>query len=415
MDIKHSTLKIKHSFLTSIFLTAFIDMLGIGIIIPVIPAIFFSNTGSHFAAMTDENTIRWTYCILMAVFPMMQFFGAPILGAWSDRIGRKKVIMISLIGTALGYALFSLALRWQSVPLLFISRIIPGFFGGSLSVLFSAISDISKPEDKPKNFGLIGMAFGLGFIFGPVIGGLLADKSLVSWFNHSTPFLFTAILSLINLACVYAFFGETLGAKKMTELSVLKGFQNIRTAFTSLNLRTLFSVTFLNTLGFSFFTQFFSVFMYGKFSSTEKEVGLVFLWVGFWLIFTQGFLLRKIFYKYEPSSIVAKTMPIMGLSIIAMIFPPFVWGVLCFNLTLAIAQGLNSPNLLTLVSKQANPSQQGEILGINQSMQSLAQIIPPLVVALFGKNLTTFPFLFGGCLILLAWLIFIMGFRRKSA
>lgn len=106
----------------------------------------------------------------MAAFPFMQFFGAPILGGLSDRFGRKRVIMVSMIGTALGYSLFSLALYQQSLIILFLSRLIPGFFGGSLSVLFSAISDVSEPEDKPKNFALIGMAFGLGFIFGPLLG-----------------------------------------------------------------------------------------------------------------------------------------------------------------------------------------------------------------------------------------------------
>lgn len=102
-------------------------MLGIGIIIPVIPAIFYANDAAHFAGLIGEDKIRWTFCLLMAAFPFMQFFGAPILGGLSDRFGRKRVIMVSMIGTALGYSLFSLALYQQSLIILFLSRLIPGF------------------------------------------------------------------------------------------------------------------------------------------------------------------------------------------------------------------------------------------------------------------------------------------------
>jgi DHA1 family tetracycline resistance protein-like MFS transporter len=141
-------------------------MLGVGIIIPVIPAVFYSRTALHFSQIHNANELRWAYCSLMASFSFMLFFGAPILGTLSDRFGRKKIIQASLIGTAIGYSLFSFAVHSESLLLLFLSRIIPGFFAGSLSVLFSAISDISSPDDKPKNFALIWIAFGIGFLFG---------------------------------------------------------------------------------------------------------------------------------------------------------------------------------------------------------------------------------------------------------
>ena len=409
-----TTPKANKSFLISIFLTAFIDMLGIGIIIPVIPAIFYGKETAHFAGLVDEDTIRWTFCLLIAAFPFMQFFGAPILGGLSDHYGRKRIIMLSMLGSAIGYSLFSLALYQQSLLLLFLSRLLPGFFGGSLSVLFSAISDVSEPADKPKNFALIGMAFGLGFIFGPMLGGTLSDPTICSWFNLTTPFLLTIFLALFNFTFVWLRFQETLSISKETKITFYKGIQNVKKAFTAVNLRVLFSITFLNTLGFSFYTQFFSVFMFEKFQSNTSEVGYVFAWIGFWLVFTQGFLIRKIKSTISPADIVSKTMLVIGLGIIAMIFPSMIVGILVLNFFIAIAQGLNSPNLLTLVSGQAQSEQQGEILGINQSMQSLAQIIPPLVVAIFGKNLTTFPFIFGGSMIILGWMIFVFAFKKTQ-
>jgi len=249
------------SFLISIFLTAFIDMLGVGIIIPILPAVFYSKDALHFG-FTSESEIRWSYCMLLASFSMMLFIGAPILGSLSDRYGRKKILLMSIIGTAVGYALFSVAIHIQSLALLYISRIIPGFFAGSLSVLFSSISDISSDSDKPKNFALVGIAFGLGFVFGPMIGGLLSDKSIVSWFSLDTPFVFTTLLCILNMLLVYFRFRETNTRYTTAKINLLKGIDNVRTAFTSPNLNTLFSISFLLTLGFGFFTQFFAVYMF---------------------------------------------------------------------------------------------------------------------------------------------------------
>jgi len=406
-------LKLKNTFLTSIFLTAFLDMLGVGIIIPIIPALFYTKHLSYFSNLGDTNTIRWTFCLLMASFSFMQFFGAPILGAMSDRIGRKKVIQIALVGTAVGYALFGIALSNHSLFLLFLSRIIPGFFGGSLSVLFSSISDVSSSEDKPKNFALVGIAFALGFIFGPLIGGFLSDKSIVSWFTLSTPFILATCLALLNFIFVHFFFQETLTVKKDTKISFFKGFTNVHKAFTNVNLRILFTITFLNTLGFSFFTQFFSVFMYNKFHVSQKTVGLIFGWVGICLIFSQGFLVRKISKKYQPQVIINYTMVLMGTFILCLIFPKNIEGIMICNFLIAMSQGLNSPNLLSIVSKQASQADQGETMGINQSMQSLAQFAPPIFVGFFGENLNNFPFIFGGLSIVLGWFVFAFLFNKK--
>ena len=146
---------------------------------------------------------------LVAVFPIMQFFATPILGQLSDRYGRKPVLALSLAGTALGYALFAVGIILRNIPLLFVARALDGITGGNLSVAQAAIADVTSPQDRTKNFGMIGAAFGVGFIIGPFLGGVLADPSVVSWFNAATPFWFAAILASANTAQVLFQFDET--------------------------------------------------------------------------------------------------------------------------------------------------------------------------------------------------------------
>jgi DHA1 family tetracycline resistance protein-like MFS transporter len=141
-------------------------------------------------------------------------------------------LLISLLGTAIGYVLFALAVAWRDMPLLFISRILPGFTGGNVSIAMSAIADISHGPRKTRNFGYIGMAFGLGFILGPFIGGKLADPTVLPWFDAATPFWFAALLTVISILLCIVLFSETFHARVKTAINPLMGFQNLAKAFT---------------------------------------------------------------------------------------------------------------------------------------------------------------------------------------
>ncbi|MEL6942886.1 MAG: MFS transporter, partial [Bacteroidota bacterium] len=371
--------KNKSGILLTIFLTVFIDMLGIGIIIPVLPALFFEEGSDFFQAAISQERRAVIYGFLLAAYPFMQFFGAPILGALSDRYGRKPMLMLSLFGTMIGYFLFAIALLNGNLGLLFFSRLLPGFTGGNISIVYSAIADISDGADRTKNFGLVGMAFGLGFILGPALGGLLADESLISWFNSATPFWFTTIITLINILLVQFIFKETLQEVNTRAISIFTGFRNVFYSFKTPNLRTIFAVALLLSLGFTFFTQFFAVGLIEKFDYTEKDIGLFFAWVGIWLVFTQGVLVRNLAKRFQPKQLLQFSMLGLGISVGLVILPDAVWWEYLIAPFVAFSQGITAPNLLSTISEQASPSQQGQILGINQSMQSFGAMIPPII------------------------------------
>ncbi|GJM35969.1 MAG: tetracycline resistance MFS efflux pump [Saprospiraceae bacterium] len=400
--------------LLTIFLTVFIDMLGIGIIIPVIPALFFEDSSGFFNPTVSMDHRSILYGLLVACYPFMQLFGAPMLGALSDRYGRKPLLSISLVGTMVGYLLFAYAILTNNLILLFFSRMLPGFTGGNISIILSAIADISDAKSKAKNFGLVGAAFGIGFILGPALGGILADNTIVSWFNHATPFWLTAGLTLVNLIIVQFRFPETLKEKSETPVSLFRGLSNVGKSFQQPALRTIFAVILLLSLGFSFFTQFFSVYLIQEFDYTVKNIGLLYCWIGIWLAFTQGFIVRRMSGRVPSGLILNYSILMLSLSLGVILLPDQSFWFYIINPFIAIAQGITSPNLTTVVSEQALATQQGEILGINQSMQSLGQLFPPLIAGYLNTLNSNFPLLAAAAFTLAGWLVYVFIFRASK-
>jgi len=395
----------------TVFLTVFLDMLGVGIVIPVLPALFINPENDFLPAHFTGAQRSILYGYLVAVYPIMQFFGAPILGALSDRYGRKPMLQLSLVGTLVGYLLFGWAILTHNLWLLFVSRMLPGFTGGNISIIMSALSDIAVPENRTRLFGLVGMAFGLGFILGPALGGILADSTLVSWFDHATPFWFTAGLTVVNLLVVQFLFQETNNNRSSSALSFGAGFHNIQKAFGAPGLRRIFTVSLLISLGFSFFTQFFSVYMMQTFGYKERQIGLLFAWVGLWLVFTQGFTVRKLARTVAPEQVLRFSILFLSLSIGALLLPQQARYIYFINPFIATFQGLTAPNLTTVVSTSAGSDKQGEVLGINQSMISVGQALPPIIAGYLNSLNGAFPMLAAMAFIFAGWVVYV--FKKR--
>lgn len=411
----NSSKKQKNS-LWPIFLTVFIDMLGVGIIIPIVPTLFFDLKTSILPADMVASTRYILYGFLIASYPFMQFFGAPVLGALSDRHGRKPIILISLIGTLIGYLVFAQAVNSHNLIIIFLARMLPGFTGGNISTIMSALSDVSNEKTRVKNFGLVGMAFGLGFVIGPALGGILADSERVSWFSLSTPFLFTALLTLINILFLHFNFRETLEQKRDTVINFFTGFKNIGKSFRTPHLRVIFSSVLLYSMGFAFYTQFFSVYLIQKFNYSPSQIGMLYGWVGIWLIITQGGIVRRMSGKIASKKVLPISM--LGVSIVlaTLLIPSNPNYFYFINPLIAIFHGMTSPNMTSVVSTQAGKSFQGEILGINQSMLSLGNFFPPILggfISAFNGN-SSYPLLASALFVLVAWGLFVGVFLKQN-
>lgn len=404
----------KKNSILPIFLTVFIDLIGIGIVIPILAPMFLDQNSTLFAPSVGLGERTLILGIVLALYPIFQFFGAPILGGMSDRIGRKPLLSISIFGTMVGYVLFALGISMGNMWLLVIGRIVDGFTGGNISIAQSAIADNSDPESKAKNFGLIGMAFGFGFIIGPFIGGKLGDASIVSWFNYSTPFWFAALLSFANLILIQLMFRETLKEKIDKKADIFMGVRNIVKAINMPNMRVAFLVVFLMMFGFTFFTQFFQVFLIEKFSYTQSQIGDLFAFMGVCVAIVQGGITRIISKRFKPAQIL--NYALLGLSIAVGTYMLVTDAAQIYYIIpfIALFNGISQPNLTALISNLADEKSQGEILGINQSIIAFAWAIPPIISGFISAIDVRLPIIVGASIMFISWGAFVLYFREKE-
>lgn len=400
-----------------VIFTVFLDLVGFGILIPIIPQLL-ANPHSEFYLLPSGLTPNQGYIMLgflVAIFPFMQFIATPILGQLSDKFGRKKILTLSLIGTCLSYLIFAIGIFAKNIPLLFLSRAFDGVTGGNISVAQAAVADVTTKENRTRSFGLIGAAFGMGFIIGPYIGGKLSDPSVASWFNATTPFYFAAILSVINISLVFLFFPETnMHIQHSLKINWIKSIKNIIHAYTLKNLRSLFMVNFLFQGGFSFYATFGAVFLINRFHFNQGNIGDFFAYVGIWIAITQGLITRKVSSILTEMQVLRFSMFMCGVVLLCYFLPTVWWQLLFVSPFFAIFMGLTQANMAGLISRLAAPEIQGEVLGINFSVQALAQSIPAaasgFIAASMGSNT---PVVVSAVGVILAAVFFWVSFKQK--
>lgn len=401
----------KNKVLGVLFVTLLLDMIGIGMLIPLIPTLFTDASSPSFLLAAYSENARYVIAgLITALFGAMQFLAAPVLGELSDLYGRKKLLALGVGVLALSNLVFAVGIMFGSVAVLLVSRAIAGVAGANFSIAQAAIADVSAPQDRAKNFGLIGAAFGLGFILGPFLGGWLSGTSG----NPALPFICAGMLGLINVNVLWALFPETRTRTERTrKITFTKAFRNVRAAWRDVDVRPLYAVSFLSMLGFAFFTSFVSIYLVSRFGFSETDTGMYFAAIGVWIVIAQGFVIRIFAAKYHERQLLMGALPVLAAVVAIYPFVPHV-GLLYALMPLnAISFGLISTSLPALVSKGVGPDRQGAALGINGSLQALTQGIAPLVAGfiagLFGLGASFFV----GALLMFAALVVVMRTHAK--
>jgi len=358
--------------LFSIILVVFIDLLGFSLILPLLP--YYAKT---------FNANQTTTGILIASYALMQLIGAPILGRLSDRFGRRPILLLSVFGTFLGFLLLGFA---NALWMLFASRIIDGLTGGNLSVAQAYISDVTDEKSRSKGLGMIGAAFGLGFIIGPVTGGLLSQ-----W-GYAVPAFAAAAISLINLILIYAWLPESLTEEKrsqMTEKRPAVTLNALLVAFQRPFTGSILITRFFFGLAFAIFQTIFSLYALAKFNLTARDTGFVLTYVGVLSVIVQGFLVGRLTSRFREDLLITASVVLMAISLLGWaLAPSLIWLYIIMTPT-ALSGGLLNTLLSSTLTKAVAPQEIGGILGLSAAVESSTRIIAPILGGLLLQQIGT--------------------------
>ncbi|MBK9941177.1 MAG: MFS transporter [Kouleothrix sp.] len=348
---------------------AFLNTIGVGIFLPVLPFIVQQY-------VREQGSLAISVGWLASIYAICQLVAAPVLGALSDRYGRRPILLLCLLGSALGYALFGLG---GALWVLFAGRIIDGLTGGNFSILSAYLADLTEPEDRGRYFGMVGATAGAGFIVGPALGGYAARL------GYSAPAYLAAAITALSLLWGLLFLPESLPATRRAERISLSGFNlfgQLRDALGMPQLRWLLLATFLFSLPFAILQSTVAVLIIDRLGWGADTIGLLFLLVGAADILMQGVLAGRLLSAFGEvaltiAGLVCEVAAYLLIGTIALLAaPPLVFaGVIMY----AVGTGLLEPASRGLLSRAAGPRQQGLVQGANQSVQSLAMVLGPVL------------------------------------
>jgi DHA1 family tetracycline resistance protein-like MFS transporter len=367
-----------------IFLTVFIDLIGFGIVIPILPI---------YAATFHVGPSA--IGLLMGSYSLAQFFCTPLLGSISDRVGRRPVLIVSVLGTSLAFLTMGLA---GAFWVLLAARTFDGITGGNIGTAQAYIADVTRPEERAKGMGLIGAAFGLGFIFGPAIGGVLSHH-----FGLSSPFYFSAALALVNAILIYFMLPESLRERQHGAIHLGAHFSRIWHAVRRPELSRLVLIFFVATLAFGTYQSMFSLFAAAQYGYTPDQLGYLFAYAGIIGVIVQGGLVRQLVKHASEGALMIVGFVLLAVSFFAIPFTHTLAPLLAALGVMSVGSALASNLLPAQISQRAGVAEQGSILGITQSAGSLARFIGPVWGGLLLNHLSPgAPFLACGVLAVLA-------------
>jgi multidrug resistance protein len=372
-----------------LFFTIFIDLVGFGIVIPILP-IYADELGAN----------GFVLGLVTGSFSLMQFLFAPFWGNLSDRLGRRPILLISIAITAASYWLFS---QSNTLFLLLLSRSLAGIGSANISAANAFISDITPPEKRAQNFGIVGAAFGLGFIFGPPIGGFLKNDFGIEWVGYTAAFL-----GALNFLMALFLLPESISDKSKTGPLFPNPFKEIATVLKRTDIRGFLLSNFIFITAFSMMHLTASLLWEERFDLNEKEIGYVFAFIGISVAVVQGFLIKYFKSWFGERQLYLWGAILLGIGLLAMPFVPvelFIPLELLALLVIAVGNGFFTPTVASLISQASRKGEQGKMMGLLQSIGSLSRVVGPLIGGVLYAQSASLPYIVAFFLMMAtAWL-----------
>ncbi|WP_295214249.1 MFS transporter [uncultured Brevundimonas sp.] len=407
--------KLKTPALAVLFATVFINLVGFGLVVPLLP--FFAQS---------LKAEAWQITLMFSAYSLGQFFAEPFWGRLSDRIGRKPVLLMTLIANALGYLMLAFVPNiWLAIAV----RLFTGLGAGNISTVQGYVADVTPPEQRAGRMGLIGAAFGLGFIVGPGLGGLLTQPQL-GRLGYQLPIFLAAALAAIAAVGVVVFLRESR-AKADPAAPRPAFLAGLKDARHNAVVSRVLVVTLIYMAGFSAMESVFGLWSESRYQWGAREVGLSFMIVGIVSTLNQGFFAGRLARRFGESRVLATGMLLFGTSLVLQVLAPVAWfpatRLELGALTIPVVQGwiipivmaigacgmsLAMPNISAMISRASPPDRQGAMLGLNMASSSVARIFGPMIAgALFSGLGHDWPFVIGALLTLPAALMAINAGR----
>lgn len=362
----------------SVYFTFFVDNLSWSIVFPIFAPLFIDPDNKIFSADVSVEVRTVVLGFFLMAFPLAQFFGAPLIGEYADKTGRRRALLFTIFFTLIGLFLSGYAITYKYLSLLFISRLITGAFSGNLSVCLAAIADISESDThKVKNFGYLSIVAGLSFIIGAYVGGKFSDSQIHPMFNAAFPFWIAGALTLLNFLFVYFGFQETGVIQKNKKFHVFKGVENIRKALRIKNIKRVYLIYLFIIFSWTLMFQFTPVYLIDLYHFSNSQIGDIAAYMGIcWAIGSSVVhqLKKMTRFKLLEFSLIAFAVFCILITHTNTVFSFLL--VLGFCVLFA---GITWPLCTGIISSRADKQMQGKILGMSQSMQSLAMAFSPIV------------------------------------
>ncbi len=377
--------------LLPLYVVVFMGFLGYSLMITVFTPMLLRADHSMLPPETSVSHRTILLGVLLCLYPLGQFLGSPVMGAWSDRFGRRPVLLASLAVTTACYALISLAIGVDSFALLALASLVAGLAEANIVVAQSAIADLVGPEDRNRYFGYIYMAVSLAYIVGPLGGGKLTDPHRVAWFSDATPFWAVFILLALTTLAVFAVFRETRAPGPTPAGGLLESFASLRAVVADRRLRRFYGVNLLLYLAIFGFFRSYPMYLVDEFRLDVSEVSEFVAWVGVPIVLANLWLTGFLSARVRIKTIAVVSSALTGVFMIGVILPRSEAGLWPILFLAAAALAVCLPSSATLLSNAAGPAEQGRAMGNNQAIQVGAEALSGLAAGLLAAVVVKLP------------------------
>jgi MFS family permease len=374
-----------------LFLIVFAGFVGYSLMIAIFTPLILRADGMMLPRSDSVAVRTIALGVLLALYPLAQFLAAPVIGALSDRFGRKPTLLASLAATTACYGLIAAAVQARTLWLLMVACFVAGLAEANIAVAQSAVADVAPAQQRSRLFGYVYLSSSLAYVIGPLAGGKLADRHLVSWFDYATPFWAVMLLLLAILAFTWVAFHETSVVSGPAPIRLTRAFSSLRDAVRPGSLRRLYVANFVLYLSIFGFFRVYPMYLINRFHMTVARESLFVAWVAVPIVAANLGIVSWIARRLTPRQTAARSAPLLGVAMAAIVIPSG-QGPLWITLGVtALAVAILLPAAAAIISQAVPPDQQGSALGSNQSLQVGAEALTGVVGGLLAALATVLP------------------------